>query len=96
MTEIETSRGVLKFRNPNVFENHELLRTARPYFADDDALGAKIQILKDMGPLVDYSGIEGVESYDQLCQMGDEMTLPLTQIADMLLEKVTQAFKKKT
>lgn len=96
MQEVKTSKGVLKFKSPDVFQNHEFLRSARPFFAADDAIGAKIQILKDMGPLIDYSGIEGVTSYEQLCSMGDEMTLPLTNIADKILEKVTQAFKKKT
>jgi hypothetical protein len=96
MNEIETPRGVLKYRNPNVFENHEFLRSAREFFANDDAIGAKISIMKSMGPLVDVSGLEGVNSYQELCELGEEMTYPLTKIADSILEKVTQAFKKKT
>lgn len=95
MNEIKTAKGILKYRNPNVFENHEILRSAKSFFAADDAIGAKIEVMKNMGPLVDFSGIEGASSYDDLVGMGEDMTLPLSQIADELLSKVTKAFQKK-
>ena len=95
MNSVETSKGLLKWRNPSVFENLSILKAARESFAANDPIGAKMEILKLLGPMLDLSEME-VKSYDKLCELGDEMTLPLSQIADAILEKVTKAFEKKS
>jgi len=94
MNEIQTSKGILRYRNPTVFENLSILKAARECFAANDPIGAKIVILKNLEPMIDFTDLE-VKSYEKLCELGDEMTLPLSNIADSILEKVTKAFEKK-
>jgi len=95
MNEIQTPKGVLKYRNPTVLENMEMLKASREYFKNEDPLGAKIELIKHLKPLLDYSGMEGIKSFDELNEYGEEMTLPLSQIADEILNKVAGAFVKK-
>lgn len=95
MNEVKTSKGVLKYRNPTVFENMSMLKAAREHFANNDVVQAKIEIMKQLAPLLDYSGLEGIKSFEQLCEDGQEMTLPLSNLADEILQKVSEAFAKK-
>lgn len=95
MNEINTSKGVLKYRNPTVFENMAMLKAAKEHFANNDAVQAKIEIMKQLAPLLDYSSMNGVSSFEQLCEDGEEMTLPLSELADVILQKVSGAFVKK-
>jgi hypothetical protein len=95
MNEIKTSKGMLKYRNPTVFENMAMLKAAKEHFANNDAVQAKIEIMKQLAPLLDYSLMEGINSFEELCQDGDEMTLPLSELADVVLQKVSGAFVKK-
>ena len=95
MNRIETSKGVLKYRNPTVIENMHLLKDAKVYFQNEDPIGAKISIMEKIGPLLDYSELEGIESFDELNSFGDEMTLPVSQVADEILTKLVGAFAKK-
>ena len=96
MNEIQTAKGVLKYRNPTVLENMEMLKASREFFKNEDPLGAKIEIIKQIKPLLDYSGLEGINSFEDLNQYGDEMTIPLSDIADQILNKVAGAFAKKS
>ena len=95
MNEINTSKGVLKYRNPTVFENMEMLKAAKEHFANNDAVQAKIEIMKKLAPLLDYSGLDGIDSFEKLCEDGNEMTLPLSELSDIILQKVAGAFVKK-
>lgn len=95
MNEIKTSKGVLKYRNPTVFENMAMLKAAKEHFANNDAVQAKIEIMKQLSPLLDYSGMEGIANFEQLCEDGEAMTLPLSDLADTILQKVSGAFVKK-
>lgn len=95
MNEIVTSKGVLKYRNPTVLENMHLLKSAREFFKENDPIGAKVAIMEKISPLLDYSGLDGISNFDELNQHGDEMTMPLSEIADVILNKVAGAFAKK-
>lgn len=95
MNEIQTGKGVLRYRNPTVLENMQMLKSCREFFKTDDPLGAKIELMKHIEPLLDYSGLDGIKSFQELNQYGDEMTLPLSSIADEVLNKVAGAFAKK-
>jgi hypothetical protein len=95
MNEFKTSKGVLKYRNPTVIENMKLLKVAKEFFVNDDPMGAKISIMENLGPLLDYSEMEGVSSFEEINAMGDEMTVHLSDIADDILKRVVGAFSKK-
>jgi hypothetical protein len=49
-----------------------------------------------MGMIIDFSGIEGVSAYEDLFNMVDDMIGPLGDIADEVIIKTFDAFKKKT
>jgi hypothetical protein len=95
MNQIQTSRGVLKYRNPTIIENMHLLKETKEFFKNEDPIGAKISIMERIGPLLDFSEMEGVKSFDELNNHGDEMTLPISEIADVILNKLVVAFSKK-
>lgn len=87
--------GVLKYRNPTVIENMKLLKDAKEFFRSEDPVGAKISIMEKIAPLLDYSEMNGITNFDELNAHGDDMTLPLSVIADEILNKLVVAFSKK-
>jgi hypothetical protein len=95
LNRIETALGVLKYRNPTVIENMHLLKEAKDYFRKEDPIGAKIAIMEKVGPLLDFSEMNGIKSFEELNQHGEEMTLPISLIADEILNKLVGAFAKK-
>lgn len=96
MKSIQTSKGVLKYRNPTIIENMKILKDAREFFAKEDPIGAKICIMENVGMLLDFSEMDGIKSFDELNNYGEEMTLPVSEIADEILNKVIGAFAKKS
>ncbi len=95
MNKIETPMGILKYRNPTVIENMKLLKEAKDFFRTEDPIGAKISIMEKLGPLLDFSEMNDIKSFEDLNAHGDEMTLPLSIIADEILNKLVGAFAKK-
>jgi hypothetical protein len=87
--------GILKYRNPTVIENMKLLKDAKEYFRNEDPIGAKISIMEKIGPLLDFSEMNEIKSFEDLNNHGDEMTLPVSLIADEILNKLVGAFAKK-
>jgi hypothetical protein len=96
MNQIQTSKGILKYRNPTIIENMHLLKEAKEYFKNEDPIGAKISIMERIGPLLDFSEMDGIKSFEELNNHGDEMTLPISDIADYILNKLVVAFSKKS
>lgn len=95
MNEIETSKGILKYRMPNILEAYDLLEASGISSGETSTLKLKRNIIKEMSYLVDYSLIEGVESYDQLLEDIEDMITPLSIIADEVILKSFAVFKKK-
>lgn len=95
MNVIATPKGNLKWRNPTVIENMKLLKNSKGFFKDQDYLGAKISIMESLEFLLDYSELEGIENFDQLNACGDEMLTPMSQIADEIMTKLSDALQKK-
>ena len=95
MNEIETSKGILKYRMPNILEAYDLLEASGISNGETSTLKLKRNIIKEMVYLVDFSGIEGVESYDQLLEDIEDMITPLSLIADEVILKSFAVFKKK-
>ena len=87
--------GFLKYRNPTIIENMKLLKEAKDFFKNEDPIGAKISNMEKIGPVLDFSEMNGIKSFEELNNHGDDMTLPLSTIADEILNKLVGAFAKK-
>lgn len=94
--EKQTSKGVLKYRMPNVLEVYDLLDASGVNGGITEMLKIKRNVIASMEVLLDYSAIEGVSSYGDLLNNPEEMTMPLAEIADEVIAKIFDVFKKKT
>ncbi len=95
MEEIVTDKGVLKYRMPNILEAYDLLEASGISNGEVSTLKLKRNIIKEMKYLIDFSGIEGVETYDQLLEDIETMITPLSIVADEVILKSFAVFKKK-
>lgn len=93
--EKETSKGVLKYRMPNILEAYDLLEASGINNGSGSTLMLKRNIIKAMAPMIDFSGVEGISSYEDLINDTENMLLPLSDIADEVIMKTFDAFKKK-
>lgn len=95
MSSVKTAKGVLKYRNPTIIETISLVRLLRDYFTSQDMIGAKLLIMENVKDLLDYSEMDGIKTFDDLNNSGEDMTGPLYEISDVILNKVVGAFSKK-
>ena len=94
---IETGKGILKYRMPNLIEAYMLLDASGITSGEKiTTVGMKKNVIVAMEPIIDYSGIEGAFKYIDLFDMVDEMIIPLGDIADEVIIKTFDAFKKKS
>ena len=94
MLEKQTSKGVLKYRMPNILEAYDLLESSG-VSVGANALSLKRNIIKSMEPLLDFSQL-GFSSYFELLSDIENMLNPLSEIADEIIDKTFDAFKKKS
>lgn len=92
----ETSKGVLKYRMPNILESYDILECSGVTEGKPSQLKMKRNIIASMGYLLDFSEVEGMSSYDDLLNDTEEMIIPLGEIADEIIIKAFSAFKKKS
>ncbi len=91
-----TSKGILKYRMPNVLEVYDLLDSSGVNSGVVETLKIKRNVIASMESLLDYSSIDGVKSYQDILNDPEEMILPLGEIADEVIAKIFEVFKKKT
>jgi len=94
--QIETNKGVLKYRMPNILEAYDLLEASGITIGVTSTLKLKRNIIKEMEFLLDFSEIKEFSSYDDLLNDVDGMIEPLGKIADEVVVKTFEVFKKKT
>lgn len=95
MKEIQTAKGMLKYRMPNVLEAYDMLEASGISTGESSTLKLKRNIMASMGPMIDTSMIDGAPSYQELLEDVDDMIQPLGEIADEIILKAFSAFKKK-
>jgi len=95
VNKVETSMGILKYRNPTILENMKLLKAAKLALSNGDIDDAQIAIMENIEPLLDFSEMNGVSSFSDLNNLSEEMTQPLNHIANNILDKLIGAFTKK-
>lgn len=93
--EKQTDKGVLKYRMPNILELYDLLDASGVNGGMSEILKVKRNVIANMGSLIDYSEIDGANSYEELLNMLDVMIIPLSDIADELITKILDVSKKK-
>lgn len=96
MKEIQTEKGILKYRMPNILESYDILESSGVTEGKPSQIKMKRNIVASMGHLIDFSGIEGATSYDDLLADTENMFIPLGDIADEVIVKAFSAFKKKS
>ena len=95
---METIRGTLEYRSPNIFETLELIGTCQLHdgYSMNHAQG---KIIRNLEPFIDYAQLrnedgKSYKSYEEMC--GDfELLLPLCEIANEVLDSFIQGSKKK-
>ena len=96
-SEKTTSKGVLKYRMPNILEAYDILDASGVSGSHKvSPVTLKRNVIQSMQPIVDFSAIEGASKYEDLFDMVDDMIAPLGEIADEVIIKTFDAFKKKT
>ena len=95
MKEIITSKGILKYRMPNIIEVYKIISESGIYKGELDDLTLRMNVIGSMKSLIDFSGVEGVKTYDELLLDIEDMLFPLSEIADSIISKTVEVLKKK-
>ena len=96
MNEIKTSKGVLKYRLPNILEIYDIVEGTSSIKGDHSMMKIRREIIARMSPIVDYSGIKDVSSYEDMLNDPDNFFAPLRDIADVLIAKMSEVITKKS
>jgi hypothetical protein len=96
MNRVETSDGILKYKNPGIVKTMEIMRDARKCFEKSEPLEAKIAVIEHCKDLFVYDEMKEIKTWEQLDAHGEEMTIVVNEVADVILEKVIKALTKKT
>jgi hypothetical protein len=96
MREIETNKGILKYRMPNVSECFDIL-DCMPIKEGEgfSMLKLKKNIIEACGHLVDHESV-GYGSRSEMFSDAENMALPLSKLADEFYQVAIKAFEKKS
>lgn len=92
---IETEKGILKYRSPNVLETYDLLNKSGVSDGVTDVYLVKRNILAAIGDLFIFDEIEEYKSYQDLIDDADFSMEYLNAIADIITTKIFMVFRKK-
>jgi len=95
MKEIQTKRGVLKYRLPNVSECFEIIgltvgEDGKPL----SIFETKKKVIKIAAELADYESV-GYSSRQEMIDDPENMLMPLSEIADQFYVLTINSFSKK-
>jgi len=95
MKEIKTSKGVLKYRLPNVSECFDIIgATVGPDGKPLTIFQTKKEIIKIAAELCEYESL-GYGSRQDMVNDPEVMLLPLSEIADQFYKLAIDSFSKK-
>jgi hypothetical protein len=95
MKEIQTPKGLLKYRMPNVSEGFEFLSLLEVVKTNSDMFRVKAKLIGPIENLVDYSSC-GYASYKELLDDKENMFHPLSEIAQEVYSDIVSVLIKKT
>jgi hypothetical protein len=93
--EIETSKGILKYKKPTVVMCFDILEC----ITDDEGkplspLKSKKKLIEIVVPLIDYKSV-GYKSTQEMINDSENMLAPISKIADDVYTMTISAFNKK-
>jgi hypothetical protein len=94
LKEKSTSKGVLKYRMPNVVEGFEFLSMIGSISSGKDIFKMKANFISKIEPLVDYSSCE-YKDWNELISDKETMFHPLSEIAQEIFDDITGVLVKK-
>lgn len=92
--EIETPKGKLKYRFPDISEGFYFLSAIQKINNHQDVFKIKGDFISKMEPMVDYKSL-GYETYSEFLHDRDNNTLAMTKIADEVFVEITRTLGKK-
>lgn len=92
--EKKTTKGLLKYRMPNIIEAFDLLDLSGVAEGNSNNLKLKKNIIMGMSELVDVSEMEGISTYSDLLNELDLIS-EISSIADEVIVLAFGAFGKK-
>lgn len=92
--EIETPKGVLKYRFPNIAEGYDFLAAVNKIECAQDVFKLKGAFATKMGPMIDFASL-GYSSYDEFLNDRDNNFEAVSKIADEILFELTRTLGKK-
>lgn len=95
--EKKTDKGLLKYRMPNILEAYDILEASGISTGENkNHISLKRNVIKAMSSIVDVSLIDEALCYDDILNMVDDFMVPLSEIADEIIIKTFESFKKKS
>lgn len=93
--EKKTDKGILKYRMPDCSEGYEYLAMIDQLESYKEVFRVRGKFIKMMGELVLYKDL-GYNTYQEALDDKENMFQPLTEIAEEILNDVTEALGKKS
>lgn len=95
MKEIKTSKGVLKYRLPNIAEGYEYLAMCDAIKTGSDVHRITGKFISKMSDLLDYKSL-GYETYQEVLEDKENMYEPLSFIAREIFDDILAVLAKKS
>lgn len=92
--EKQTSKGVLKYRMPNISEGYHFLSMSEDIGTARGILALTGKIIETMGNLVNTSSV-GYDSYTEMLNDKENMWKPLTEISNEIINDINGVLIKK-
>jgi hypothetical protein len=94
MKEIVTSKGVLKYRLPNIAEAHKFISFFYKVNESNEVFFIKGSVIGGMGSLINYQDL-GYSSYDEVLNDRENMTVAISQIGQEIFDDMLDFLTKK-
>lgn len=94
MNEIITSKGVLKYRLPNIAEGYDYLCMVDEVSTSKDIFRIKSLIINRMGNLIEFKEL-GYSSYSEVLEDKEVMRHVLSEISEKIFDDILELIAKK-
>jgi hypothetical protein len=92
--EVDTPKGKLRLRKPNVLEIYDYLEAVGS-LREDDPIRLQGLMIKAIRPYIDESGMEEKIGFDAMIENPDDYFKPLVKLSDELYYSVIGVLSKK-
>lgn len=92
--EIETPKGILKYRYPDISEGFDFLAQIQKIDKAQDVFKVKGTFARLMGDMIDWNAMN-YESYGDFLSDLDNNYIPMARICDEVFVEITKALGKK-